>query len=184
MKLKLIQLDNQRHKLTRGLLKGPPLRIRTRDEGMDGASERERKRERERQGERFRWEPLRRTRTHTHALPSFSEPNIEAVCVSSPWRSRSADVAALGQACCAEATRKHKFANQCCTKACDAIEGAGSKNHSNCHWHRWCGFIVAGGHSARGLQQSSQGRAFNLAPNRPDLKVSAPPTIIAPQRAN
>lgn len=34
MKLKLIQLDNQRHKLTRGLLKGPPLRIRPRDEGM------------------------------------------------------------------------------------------------------------------------------------------------------
>ena len=78
MKLKLIQLDNQRHKLTRGLLKGPPLRIRTRDEGMDGASgreregEREREREREREGERFRWEPLKHGPTHMHGQASLT----------------------------------------------------------------------------------------------------------------
>lgn len=47
MKLKLIQLDNQRHKLTRRLLKGPPLRHTGENGGQKEREGGQRERERE-----------------------------------------------------------------------------------------------------------------------------------------
>lgn len=47
MKLKLIQLDNQRHKLTRRLLKGPPLRHTGENRGQKEREGGQRERERE-----------------------------------------------------------------------------------------------------------------------------------------